>query len=145
MEATEYFDVTTENGRIVLTPVRVNRADRLRLLASRDTTVQLIRVVAYPKFGLTADERQDLLDDYLTYCETVPIADSPPVVPEYRDPFDRPFLEMALVGRADTLINADTDILALAESFAFPYCLLPHSRCGCPIWGVQAPDAKEEV
>ena len=30
VEATEYFDVTTENGRIVLTPVRVNRVDRVR-------------------------------------------------------------------------------------------------------------------
>ena len=28
--ATEYFDVTAENGRIVLTPVRVNRADVVR-------------------------------------------------------------------------------------------------------------------
>ena len=27
IEATDYFDVTTENGRIVLTPVRINRAD----------------------------------------------------------------------------------------------------------------------
>ena len=30
VEATDYFDVTTENGRIVLTPVRVNRADGVR-------------------------------------------------------------------------------------------------------------------
>ena len=30
VEATEYFDVTMENGRIVLTPVRVNRADGVR-------------------------------------------------------------------------------------------------------------------
>ena len=30
VEGTEYFDVTTENGRIVLTPVRVNRADGVR-------------------------------------------------------------------------------------------------------------------
>ena len=30
VEATEYFDVTAENGRIVLTPVRVNRADGVR-------------------------------------------------------------------------------------------------------------------
>ena len=28
--ATDCFDVTTENGRIVLTPVRVNRADGVR-------------------------------------------------------------------------------------------------------------------
>ena len=30
VEATEYFDVTAENGRIVLTPVRVNRAGGVR-------------------------------------------------------------------------------------------------------------------
>ena len=30
VETTEYFDVTTENGRIVLTPVRINRADAVR-------------------------------------------------------------------------------------------------------------------
>ena len=30
VEAAEYFDVTAENGRIVLTPVRVNRADGVR-------------------------------------------------------------------------------------------------------------------
>ena len=29
-DGTEYFDVTNENGRIVLTPVRVNRADAVR-------------------------------------------------------------------------------------------------------------------
>ena len=27
---TEYFDVTEDNGRIVLTPVRINRADAVR-------------------------------------------------------------------------------------------------------------------
>ena len=30
VEVTEYFDVAAENGRIVLTPVRVNRADAVR-------------------------------------------------------------------------------------------------------------------
>lgn len=30
VETSEYFDVTTENGRIVLTPVRINRADAVR-------------------------------------------------------------------------------------------------------------------
>ena len=30
MQGTEYFDVTEENGRIVLTPVRINRADAVR-------------------------------------------------------------------------------------------------------------------
>ena len=30
VEASEYFDVVAENGRIILTPVRVNRADAVR-------------------------------------------------------------------------------------------------------------------
>lgn len=30
VEAAEYFDVMAENGRIILTPVRVNRADAVR-------------------------------------------------------------------------------------------------------------------
>ncbi len=30
VQSTKYFDVTAENGRIVLTPVRVNRADGVR-------------------------------------------------------------------------------------------------------------------
>ena len=30
VDAAEYFDVTTEDGRIVLTPVRVNRAGAVR-------------------------------------------------------------------------------------------------------------------
>ena len=96
------------------------RSGRLRPLASRDTTAELLRVMAYPKFSLTAAERRDLLDDYLPCCETVTIPDLPPVVPECRDPFDRSFLELALAGRADALITGDADLLALAESFAVP-------------------------
>lgn len=30
VKGTEYFDVTAENGRIMLTPVRANRADAVR-------------------------------------------------------------------------------------------------------------------
>ena len=30
VEATDYFDVTTQDGCIVLTPVRINRADGVR-------------------------------------------------------------------------------------------------------------------
>ena len=44
VEAAEYFDVTVENGRIVLTPVRMNRAGAVRAkfaelgLSEADTT-----------------------------------------------------------------------------------------------------------
>ena len=96
------------------------RSDRIRLLAGRQTTAELIRVLAYPKFALSHGERQDLLDDYLPFCETVAVPEPPPTVPECRDPFDRPFLELALAGRADALVTGDADILALAKAFSVP-------------------------
>lgn len=89
-------------------------------LASRDTASELLRVLSYPKFGLTAPDRDDLLTDYLPWCATVTIPDPPPVTPECRDPFDLPFLVLALAGRADALVTGDRDLLTLADSFAVP-------------------------
>ncbi len=99
------------------------RSGDIRPLASRETAAELVRVFAYPKFALDAEERRDLLDDYLPFCETVIVPDPPPAVPECRDPLDRPFLELALAGRADALVTGDTDLLALAG--AFPVPILP--------------------
>lgn len=96
------------------------RSGRIRPLAGRQTTAELIRVLAYPKFALSDGKRQDLLDDYLPFCETVAVPKLPPVVPECRDPFDRMFLELALAGRADALVTGDADILALAKVFSVP-------------------------
>ena len=89
-------------------------------LVSRDTAAELIRVLAYPKFALDDDERRELLDDFLPFCETVALPDPPPAAPECRDPFGRPFLELALAGRADALVTGDADILALSDRFAIP-------------------------
>ena len=40
---------------------RAWQSDTVRPLASRDTTAELNRVLHYPKFRLTRDEREDLL------------------------------------------------------------------------------------
>ncbi|MCQ3803598.1 MAG: putative toxin-antitoxin system toxin component, PIN family [bacterium] len=88
-------------------------------LASHDTTLELIRVLSYPKFCLNDYEREELLTDYLPWCETVTVA-RPPAVPQCRDPHDRPFLELALVGRADALVTGDKDLLVLAPQFSVP-------------------------
>lgn len=88
-------------------------------LASSDTTRELIRVLFYPKFRLTAGERDDLLADYLPWCETVAVSKQPDT-PDCRDPFDRVFLSLALAGRADALITGDDDLLALAPVFPVP-------------------------
>ncbi len=89
-------------------------------LVSRDAASELLRVLGYPKFSLDAAEREELLADFLPWCETVQIPDPPPVVPECRDPYDRPFLQLAIEGRADALVTGDKDLLALADAFGVP-------------------------
>ncbi len=89
-------------------------------LASRETASELLRVLGYPKFDLAAADCDDLLADYLPWCETVTIPTPPPVVPQCRDPFDRPFLDLAVAGGADALVTGDRDLLALAGVFAVP-------------------------
>jgi len=81
---------------------------------------ELIRVLAYPKFRLTRSEQEELLADYLPYCEAVPMPSKLPEVPACRDPMDLPFLHLALVGKADYLVTGDQDLLALKDSFERP-------------------------
>lgn len=98
---------------------RAWQAEVIIPLASRGTAAALIRVLAYPKFRLTDDEREDLLGDYLPWCETVTVPEDIDL-PECRDPSDLPFLALAIGGKADTLVAGDEDILALADDFNVP-------------------------
>ena len=38
----------------------------------------------------------------------------------YRDPFDVPFLHLALAGKAKVFVTGDQDLLALSDRFACP-------------------------
>jgi len=106
-------------GRLL--PLRLAWQSRaIEPLISRATAAELIRVLAYPKFRLAADEQQELLADYLPHCTTVAIPDPPPATPKCRDVFDLPFLQLALAGKADALLTGDRDLLALADRFAPP-------------------------
>ncbi len=89
-------------------------------LVSKATTTELIRVIAYPKFRLTPIEQEDLLSDYLLFCESVVMPDILPTTPECRDPFDVPFLALALIGEADYLVTGDSDLLVLKAAFSCP-------------------------
>jgi putative PIN family toxin of toxin-antitoxin system len=90
---------------------------RCRPLASQATVAELIRALKYPKFKLSADEQRELLADYIPYCIAVRIPAKPPKTPACRDPFDVPFLQLALAGKADSLLTGDRDLLALADRF----------------------------
>lgn len=90
-------------------------------LASRPTVQELVRVLAYPKFSLSAPEQQELLADFVPFIQTIPIPDPPPRVPECRDPMDAPFLHLAVAGKADVLVSGDLDLLALSDVFKRKY------------------------
>lgn len=89
-------------------------------LVSSITATELIRVLAYPKFKLTGAEQQELLADYLPYCTTVRMPAKPPRTPVCRDPFDMPFLQLAVTGKAAYLVTGDQDLLSLAGQFVCP-------------------------
>jgi uncharacterized protein len=101
-------------------PARLRSAWQQRLfepLASRATAAELIRVLSYPKFRLTPQEQEELMSDYLPWCTVVPMSGRMPEIPTCRDPGDRPFLLLALAGRADVLVTGDDDLHALADAF----------------------------
>jgi putative PIN family toxin of toxin-antitoxin system len=88
-------------------------------LISTPTADELIRELAYPKFKLDPAEQNELLADYLPWCRTVAIPDKPPRTPPCRDPFDIPFLQLAVVGKADYLATGDTDLLNIKAKTGF--------------------------
>lgn len=89
-------------------------------LAGNRTARELIRVLAYPKFKLSAAEQQELLADYLPYCMPINVPAKPPKTIPCRDADDLPFLHLAMIGKADFLISGDADLLSLAGRFVCP-------------------------
>jgi uncharacterized protein len=86
-------------------------------LVSRATASELVRVLAYPKFKLTAADQEALLADYLPHCKAVHIPKRLPKLPLCRDGNDQMFVELAAVGKADWLVTGGKDLLALAPQF----------------------------
>lgn len=86
-------------------------------LTSTHTAQELVRVLAYPKFRLSALQQEELLADYLPYTQAVRVPRTPPHVPDCRDPQDLPFMHLAVAGRARVLVSGDRDLLVLADEF----------------------------
>ena len=93
---------------------------RFQPLLATPTAAELIRTLSYPKFKLSAADREELLADYLPWCETVAIPEPPPATPVCRDAADQPFLQLAVAGEADFLVTGDADLLTLADQFRCP-------------------------
>ncbi len=86
-------------------------------LISRSSASELARVLQYPKFHLSLEDRLELLADYLPFCETVEIIQSCPLT--CRDANDQLYLDLAQSGKAELLVTGDQDLLALARKTAF--------------------------
>jgi uncharacterized protein len=117
------FDTTTvvsallfENGHLAWLRRHWREGGCIPLI-SRATASKLTRVLGYPKFRLTPDDWQELVAEYLPYCEVVELTEK--CVSACRDPNDQPFLDLAQSGKADLLVSGDQDLLALAGQTTF--------------------------
>jgi len=72
---------------------------QLHPLVCRDTANELLRVLAYPKFELTAQEKKDLLGDFLPYTEVITLPTPWPDLPACRDEKDQVFLFLRMQAR----------------------------------------------
>lgn len=86
-------------------------------LVSRATAAELIRVLAYPKFRLNAEDRHDLLAEYLPFCEAVTAITE--CNARCRDAKDQPFLDLAQSGNAEFLVTGDADLREMAGRTRF--------------------------
>ena len=82
----------------------------------QQTVVELIRVLAYPKFRLTASEQTTLLESYLPYAEIIVMPTQLPDLPvQCRDRDDAVFLHLASIAQTP-LISGDADLTILKAS-----------------------------
>jgi len=92
----------------------------LKPLVCKQTVAELLRILAYPKFKLSAPEREELLADFLPYTESVDVPTCRPVLPECRDPKDQIFVVLAHTANADALVSGDDDLLSMHGQVMFP-------------------------
>lgn len=88
-------------------------------VVTRETVEELLRVLEYPKFRLAAEDRQELLGDFLPFAEVAASPEKPVRLPVCRDPADEIFLRAAAEGKVDALVTGDADLLVLAGQTGF--------------------------
>lgn len=95
-------------------------ARRFIPLCSAATSDELIRAIAYRKFGLSEEDIRVMVGSYIGFAEVVNILpDDVDSLPRCRDENDQMFLELAMCGNAETLVAGDADLLVLADQCQF--------------------------
>ena len=99
------------------------KSGRIKPLASKEMVDEYLRVLTYPKFGLTSEEINFLLYQAIVpYFEIVRAKAGRVIVGD--DPSDDKFIRCAEAGRAKTIISGDQHLLRL-KSFGAISILTP--------------------
>jgi putative PIN family toxin of toxin-antitoxin system len=94
------------------------RSGKLSMLGSEDMERELIRVLGYAKFGLSAAEIMPLIANLRIH--TVPIITRGKLHVIAADPTDNIFLECAVEGCADYIVSGDKHLLDLTAYKGIP-------------------------
>ena len=99
------------------------KSGRIKPLASKEMVDEYLRVLTYPRFGLTPEEINFLLyQEIVPYFEIVKAKPGRVIVRD--DPSDDKFIRCAEAGRAKTIISGDQHLLRL-KSFGAISILTP--------------------
>lgn len=94
------------------------RSGEWTLIVSKDTIDELIRVLAYNKFGLKPEEIEPIVRDLVEISEFVEVRSQLRIIQE--DPTDNIFLNLAIDGPADVIVSGDHHLLDLSEFRGIP-------------------------
>lgn len=95
------------------------QSGEVTLVISRETARELLRVLAYPKFGLSPAQAEAVATRYLCHAERVECLVEDASLPFCRDPNDQMFVRLADAGHADILVSGDKDLLDLRGTTPF--------------------------
>ena len=89
-------------------------------LVSGETLSELVRVLAYPRFRLTVEDRKIIITHYMEHAEAIMRPRYRARLPRCRDPDDEMFVRLAYAAKADAIVTGDEDLLVLAPDSSIP-------------------------
>ena len=87
------------------------KKQKVKLFYSQPILEEFIRVLAYPKFGLTNNEMLPIVNDFIKTGNKISVTSKLNVIKE--DPTDNIFLECATDAKAQYIISGDHHLLDL--------------------------------
>ena len=94
------------------------RKNEWSLLVSKESIDELIRVLAYRKFGLSPEEIQPITEDLFQISEFVEVTTQDSAIRS--DLTDNMFLALAVDGRAEVIVSGDHHLLDIRQYSGVP-------------------------